>query len=93
MTDANAESRLLVVPFTDARNLPMKRIAALLLTSLLLAVTAHAQDDQLPSASPGQTWKLVWHDEFDGEKLDTTKWTPRPDGKRNHSTSSGAEPR
>ena len=60
----------------------MKCIAALLLTSLLLAVTAHALDDQLPSASPGQTWKLVWQDEFDGEKLDTTKWTPRPDGKR-----------
>jgi hypothetical protein len=53
----------------------MKRIAALLLplTTLLLAVTAHAQDDQLPSAFPGQTWKLAWQDEFDGDKLDTTK--------------------
>ncbi|MCY2993632.1 MAG: glycoside hydrolase family 16 protein [Planctomycetota bacterium] len=62
----------------------MKRIVALLLplTALLLAVTAHAQDDQLPSAPPGQTWKLVWQDEFNGDKLDTTKWTPRPDGKR-----------
>jgi len=36
----------------------------------------------LPSAPAGQTWKLVWQDEFDGDKLDATKWTPRPDGKR-----------
>ena len=54
----------------------MKRIVALLLppTALLLAVTAHAQDDQLPSAPTGQTWKLVWQDEFDGTQLDTNKW-------------------
>jgi len=39
-------------------------------------------EDQLPSAPAGQTWKLVWQDEFDGDKLDATKWTPRPDGKR-----------
>jgi L-ascorbate metabolism protein UlaG (beta-lactamase superfamily) len=23
---------------------------------------------------PDRNWKLVWHDEFDGETLDTTKW-------------------
>ncbi len=23
---------------------------------------------------PGRNWKRVWHDEFDGETLDTTKW-------------------
>ena len=61
----------------------MKRLVALLpLAAVLFAVSAHAQDDQLPSAPAGQTWKLVWQDEFDGDKLDTTKWTPRPDGKR-----------
>src|ERR1035441_7306240 len=27
----------------------------------------------LPPA-PGQEWKLVWHDEFDGKKLDEAKW-------------------
>ena len=28
-----------------------------------------------PSLLPeGRTWKLVWHDEFDGTELDTTKW-------------------
>jgi beta-glucanase (GH16 family) len=25
---------------------------------------------------------LVWHDEFDGDKLDETKWVYRPDGER-----------
>ena len=30
--------------------------------------------DQLPPISEGKTWKLVWHDEFDGTKLDETKW-------------------
>ena len=22
----------------------------------------------------GKTWKLVWHDEFDGAEIDKTKW-------------------
>jgi len=30
--------------------------------------------DTLPPAPAGQAWKLVWNDEFDGEKLDETKW-------------------
>jgi len=29
------------------------------------------KESQLP---PGKKWKLVWNDEFDGTKLDTTKW-------------------
>jgi len=46
--------------------------------------TARAEDvkDVLPPAPEGQTWKLVWHDEFDGEKLDETRWNVPPDGKR-----------
>ena len=38
--------------------------------------------DQLPPAPEGKTWKMVWHDEFDGDKLDETKWQVPPDGKR-----------
>ncbi len=28
----------------------------------------------LPPAPRGAHWKLVWHDEFDGKRLDSTKW-------------------
>ena len=31
-------------------------------------------EDTLPPAPGGKTWKLVWHDEFDGDKLDDSKW-------------------
>lgn len=37
--------------------------------------------DMLPSATPGKTWKLVWHDEFDDDKLDESKWDV-PEGRR-----------
>ena len=30
--------------------------------------------DSLPPAPKGAVWKLVWHDEFDGTTIDTTKW-------------------
>jgi beta-glucanase (GH16 family) len=38
--------------------------------------------DTLPPAGEGKVWKLVWHDEFDGTKLDKSKWETPPDGKR-----------
>ena len=38
--------------------------------------------DTLPPALEGKTWKLVWHDEFDGTKLDESKWEVPPDGER-----------
>ncbi len=31
-------------------------------------------EDKLPPAGTGQVWKLAWNDEFDGKKLDETKW-------------------
>jgi beta-glucanase (GH16 family) len=54
----------------------MKSIVTLLLSlaEALFAVSAQAQEDQLPSALGGQTWKLVWQDEFEGDKLDASKW-------------------
>ena len=38
--------------------------------------TASAQTNQalLPPAPEGKRWKLVWHDEFNGRKLDEKKW-------------------
>ena len=56
---------------------------AAILVALYASLTI-AQDvrDDLPAPPAGKTWKLVWHDEFDGSKLDETKWVYRPDGKR-----------
>lgn len=31
--------------------------------------------DILPAAPGGKAWKLVWHDEFEGTKLDTARWS------------------
>lgn len=59
----------------------------LALAFALLAPTLHAggaemePEDTLPPAPQGQSWKLVWHDEFDGETLDESKWDV-PEGKR-----------
>jgi len=33
-----------------------------------------APADILPGAAAGQSWKLVWQDEFDGNVLDAAKW-------------------
>ena len=38
--------------------------------------------DTLPPLPQGKTWRLLWHDEFDGAKLDETKWEVMPDGPR-----------
>jgi beta-glucanase (GH16 family) len=38
--------------------------------------------DLLPPPSEGKQWKLIWHDEFDGAKLDETKWNRLGDWKR-----------
>ena len=46
------------------------------------ATAAQEIGDTLPSAPQGKAWKLVWHDEFDGTKLDESKWVYRPDGRR-----------
>jgi len=61
----------------------MKRTGAVILMIGLLASLARAQEaDTLPKPPEGKTWNLVWHDEFDGTKLDDSKWVIRPEGKR-----------
>ena len=53
----------------------MKFLPTILLLGLLVnPAKATEPDDQLPTPPDGKTWKLVWHDEFDGDKLDETKW-------------------
>ena len=66
----------------------MKGFAWLLLwIPLAVAAMVFAQQqaeiwDKLPPAPAGGFWKLVWHDEFDGNALDLSKWTYRPDAMR-----------
>ena len=43
---------------------------------------AEQTKDTLPPAPDGKTWKLVWHDEFEGQKLDESKWEVPPDRPR-----------
>ncbi len=62
----------------------MRRFAAVFVLVGLAGSTVRAEhhEDSLPPTPDGKAWKLVWHDEFDGTKLDESKWTYRPDGKR-----------
>jgi len=62
----------------------MNLLRTMLGLAVLLPHLGSAQEikDTLPAAPAGKAWKLIWHDEFDGEKLDESKWDIPPDGKR-----------
>ncbi len=57
-----------------------------LLFGFILSSPALAQTETpkefLPPAPAGKEWKLIWHDEFDGAKLDESKWNRLGDSKR-----------
>jgi beta-glucanase (GH16 family) len=58
---------------------------AVSLVSVLLGAAAGRSEeasDRLPSLPEGKTWKLIWHDEFDGAQIDETKWDIRDNVKR-----------
>jgi beta-glucanase (GH16 family) len=46
------------------------------------AAEASNTSDPLPTPPAGKRWKLVWQDEFDGAKLDESKWNRLGDFKR-----------
>ena len=50
--------------------------------SLCSLAQTEAAKQFLPPAPAGKEWKLIWHDEFDGTKLDETKWNRLGDSKR-----------
>ena len=45
-------------------------------------VRSQTNQEFLPPAPAGKQWKLTWHDEFDGQQLDETKWNRLGDWKR-----------
>jgi len=62
----------------------MARTISLLLLVHFFALSAAAEkiEDRLPPPPEGKAWKLAWNDEFEGARLDETKWNVPPDGKR-----------
>jgi beta-glucanase (GH16 family) len=55
-------------------------------TAAFLAVVLNAGPlspaDKLPPLPPGLGLSLLWHDEFDGDTLDATRWECPPDARR-----------
>jgi hypothetical protein len=43
-------------------------------------ISSHTE--ALPPPPEGKVWELVWHDEFDGDQLDSAKWGTPPDAVR-----------
>ena len=43
---------------------------------------AHSSENALPALVEGRKWRLIWNDEFEGERLDSSKWDVMGDWKR-----------
>jgi len=54
------------------------RVAAITVALLATHALTHAEElsppCNLPKPPDGQTWRLAWHDEFNGTAFDTAKW-------------------
>ncbi|MFG0267473.1 MAG: hypothetical protein ACF8AM_20325 [Rhodopirellula sp. JB055] len=63
--------------------IPRQTFVAILISSMMATSLPARSDDPLPplgSTHPSDdSYKLVWHDEFVGDKLDRSKWTPEDD--------------
>ena len=57
-----------------AKQLDMRMKKMTLILSAASVSLTWAQTSLLP---PGKSFKLVWHDEFDGDRLDESKWSYR----------------
>ena len=66
----------------------MKALQGLFVALIGFALSSHSSaqtetpKDLLPQVPAGKQWKLIWQDEFDGTKLDETKWNRLGDWKR-----------
>ena len=54
------------------RILPFTALCAVI--ALPCAAQSLSPQDKLPALPDGKVWKLVWNDEFDGTRIDETKW-------------------
>jgi beta-glucanase (GH16 family) len=66
---------------------PQMNLLRTVLAAAALAIIPHPllgqnSKNRLPLVPEGKTWKLAWHDEFDGKDLDESKWICSPDGER-----------
>ena len=57
-------------------------VAAIVLAGMSAPAQTPSPKEFLPPAAEGKQWRLVWHDEFDGAKLDETKWNLLGDWQR-----------
>jgi beta-glucanase (GH16 family) len=64
------------------RLLPFLTATLGLWATTLAATSATNITDALPPLPAGQQWKLVWQDEFEGTRLDASKWDVCGDWKR-----------
>jgi beta-glucanase (GH16 family) len=66
----------------------MKKIGMTITAALAIGQATWAAEEPkageefLPPAPEGKAWKLVWHDEFEGNQLDESKWEVPPDAPR-----------
>ncbi|MDT8303651.1 MAG: family 16 glycosylhydrolase, partial [Sedimentisphaerales bacterium] len=60
----------------------MKLLILCVLVSTASKTHAQVREEFMPPAGDGKTWKLAWNDEFDGRKIDTSKWEIIGDSKR-----------
>ena len=72
-----------------------RQLMCLLSTIAFITVTTTAREDQNTSVKKIDTtkWKLVWQDEFSGEKLDESNWTVYGRGKSDWNNTASNDPR
>ena len=57
-------------------------LLGLTMSSQIFAQSDLPRKEFLPPLPAGKEWKLIWNDEFDGTKLDETKWNRLGDNVR-----------
>jgi len=67
---------------SSSRGIELALISSVLCLPLLPAVRAAGGEEWLPQLSEGQTWQLIWSDEFDGSAVDQSKWDVMGDFQR-----------